>query len=157
MCALLLLLIYSIACQKHPQRIILVHIPNNNTQDKCFSNQLFKKMTVKLPLTQVSRHSGAGAFIPPTHVKSSLKYLFRKTNVFYYWQLLIILFADDRTKKIMELHVFVNRERKNIFLAARGRFWRNSAASTSIWYTLPSHVTIIARIGCGLRKEKVEK
>ena len=128
MCALLLLLIYSIACQKHPQRIILVHIPNNNTQDKCFSNQLFKKMTVKLPLTQVSRHSGAGAFIPLTHVKSSLKYLFRKTNVFYYWQLLIILFADDRTKKKnMELHVFVNRERKNIFLArkilARQRVW----------------------------------
>ena len=26
-----------------------------------------------------------------------------------------------------------------------------------VWYTLPSHVTIIARIGCGLRKEKVEK
>ena len=73
------------------------------------------------------------------------------------WQLLIILFADDRTKKIMELHVFVNRERKNIFLAACGRFWRDSAASTSIWYMLPSHVTIIARIGCGLRKEKVEK
>ena len=27
--------------------------------------------------------------------------------------------------------------------------------SLSIWYTLPSHLTVIARIGCGLRKEKV--
>ena len=42
---------------------------------------------------------------------------FGKTNVYHYWQLLIILFADDRTKKIMELHLFVNRERENLFLA----------------------------------------
>ena len=38
-------------------------------------------------------------------------------SVFYYWQLLKILFADDRTKKTMELHLFVNRERENLFVA----------------------------------------
>ena len=35
----------------------------------------------------------------------------------FYWQLLIILFADDRAKKNMELHLLLLQERKNIFLA----------------------------------------
>ena len=32
---------------------------------------------------------------------------------------------------------------------------KRQSTSTSTWYTLPSHLTVIARIGCGLRKEKV--
>ena len=34
----------------------------------------------------------------------------------FYWQLLIILFADDRAKKNMQLQLLVFQERKNIFL-----------------------------------------
>ena len=48
----------------------------------------------------MARHGTAGAFLPLTHVKSPLKsLLWLKSNVFLYWQLLIILFADDRAKK----------------------------------------------------------
>ena len=36
--------------------------------------------------------------------------------MYFYWQLLIILFADYRAKN-MELHLLVLRERNNIFLA----------------------------------------
>ena len=46
-----------------------------------------------------ARHGAAGAFLPLTHVKSPVKSLSVKNNVFLYWQLLIILFADDRAKK----------------------------------------------------------
>ena len=42
----------------------------------------------------------AGAFIPLTHVNRHQNHYFLKTNVFFYWQLLIILFADDRAKKL---------------------------------------------------------
>ena len=86
--------------KKHPQRITLAHIPSKNTPMTNVPVINCKKMRVKLPQTQVAWHGAAGAFIPLTHVKSPLRSFFRKTNVFYYWQLLIILFADDRRKKL---------------------------------------------------------
>ena len=47
----------------------------------------------------MERHGAAGAFIPLTHVKSPLKSLFADYLCsFFYWQLLIILFADFRAK-----------------------------------------------------------
>ena len=37
---------------------------------------------------------------------------------FFYLQLMIILFADDRAKKTMELHLFVLQERKKYMSGA---------------------------------------
>ena len=39
----------------------------------------------------------------------------------------MILFADDRMIKIMELHLFVNQERENLFLA-----WQSGAVMAFI-------------------------
>ena len=47
------------------------------------------------------RDGTARAFIPLTHVKSPFKTLFRKKT--YYWQMLIILFVDDRAKQTSPL------------------------------------------------------
>ena len=65
--------------------------------------QMFQLSTVKkygkLPLTQVARH-GRG-FPTPDTCRIAIKIIISvKNNVFLYWQLLIILFADDRAKKI---------------------------------------------------------
>ena len=76
----LLLLIYSIACLKHPLRIIRA------------------KKYGKLPLTQVARH-GRGFPTPDTSQIAIEIIISVKNNVFLYWQLFIILFADDRAKK----------------------------------------------------------
>ena len=51
----------------------------------------------------------------------------------FYWQSLIILFADDRAKK-MQLQLLVFQERKNIFLARQ--FWRGSAVRS--WLSYPT-------------------
>ena len=52
----------------------------------------------------------------------------------FYWQLLIILFADDRAKKNMQLQLLVFQERKNIFLARK--FSRGSAVRS--WLSYPT-------------------
>ena len=52
----------------------------------------------------------------------------------FYWQLLKILFADDRAKKNMQLQLLVFQERKNIFLARQ--FWRGSAERS--WLSYPT-------------------
>ena len=72
---------------------------------------------------------------------------------FFYWQLLIILFADDRAKKIMELHLFLLLERKTYFwnggfgaFARRGHGFHTPPSPTYFQYIhlpvcqLPVHV-----------------
>ena len=80
--------------------------------------------TGKNYLMQVAQHGAAGAFIPLAHVKLLLKSLFRENKYFFYWQLLIILFAVDRAKKIWNYNSLCIEKGKIYFW--RDRFWRGS-------------------------------
>ena len=80
---------------------------------------------------QVARHGATGAFIPLTHIKSPYKSFFGGKLMYFYWQLLIILFADDKAKN-MELHLLVLRERKTIFLVRQISEWQRGAVMAFI-------------------------
>ena len=56
-------------------------------------------------------------FHTPSTYQIAYKIIISGKLIFFYWQLLIILFAVDIAKKKMELYLFVLREGKNIFLA----------------------------------------
>ena len=67
---------------------------------------------------QVARHGAAGSFIPLAHVKLLIKSKFREKLIFFYWQLLIILFAVDKAKKFGIIPLCASRREKYISGAA---------------------------------------
>ena len=54
-------------------------------------------------------------FHTPDRCEIAFKIIILGKLMYFLWQLLIILFADDKAKN-MELHLFVLRDRKTIFL-----------------------------------------
>ena len=68
-------------------------------------------------------------------------------------------------KTLVSLHFFAQahlslrfstmRHIENIYFFEVNTKYISTSTSTSIWYTLPSHLTVIARVGCGFKnKEK---
>ena len=84
------------------------------------------QITGKHYLMQVARHSAAGSFIPLAHVKLLIKSQFLENYFFFYWQLLIILFAVDIAKKIWNYTSLCFEKGKIYFW--RGNFRRGRAS-----------------------------
>ena len=84
------------------------------------------QITGKYYLMQVARPGAAGSFIPLAHVKLLIKSLFQENWYFFYWQLLIILFAVDIAKKIWNYSSLCFEKGKIYFW--RGRIRRGRAS-----------------------------